>query len=279
MYAVEMLGYAPWVTHAINILLIGVSHKCISYIHTELTCRNADDVLWVWWYDRQGAIQSQGISFLVNLPHFLVLLLAFQRFSPEDWGLSPSMNADIHSVHTRHCTNESGEALYTMPQSFKCQLEDLIEVDMTIPFAYRYGMVGRATSVFKCTSETKSGSVPLVAKISWPEATRDSEADIIREAHRVGHGVNEITEHLPSLNHLQERTFHEHNTMTIRTILHVEWKGRQTGGRVLRLLVQEELAPITLLMGEKFMDAWFEIVRCEWLDCCASMVRMTNNDC
>lgn len=219
----------------------------------------------MWWYDRQGAIQSQGINFITNLPHFLILLLAFQRFSPENWGLSSSLNADIISLHSRCGTGQDQEPLYKMPTTFECHLEDIISVDMSILFAHRFGMVGRATSVFKCISKVKSPGVALVAKISWPEASRDNEASIIREAHRLGLGLKEITEHIPSLVHLQERTFHKHNTMNIRTALKVEWKGRETGGRVLRMLVNEELQPITRLEGEEFMHGWFQIVRCEWL--------------
>jgi hypothetical protein len=32
-----------------------------------------DDVAYVWWYDRQGAIQSHGINFVQYLPYFTCL--------------------------------------------------------------------------------------------------------------------------------------------------------------------------------------------------------------
>ena len=38
-----------------------------------------DGVMWIWHYDRQGCIQSEGINFLEDLPTFLVLLYALQR--------------------------------------------------------------------------------------------------------------------------------------------------------------------------------------------------------
>jgi hypothetical protein len=33
-----------------------------------------DDMLWIWYYDRQGTIQSSGINLIQDLPRFMVLL-------------------------------------------------------------------------------------------------------------------------------------------------------------------------------------------------------------
>ncbi len=35
---------------------------------------------------------SDGISIIADFPRFLVLLLAFQRFTVEDWGIVPVLN-------------------------------------------------------------------------------------------------------------------------------------------------------------------------------------------
>ncbi len=53
-----------------------------------LTLRS-DSVVRIWWYHHQGVIQTTGINFLTDLPHFLALLFALQRFDVEDWGLIP----------------------------------------------------------------------------------------------------------------------------------------------------------------------------------------------
>ncbi|TFY57703.1 hypothetical protein EVG20_g8436 [Dentipellis fragilis] len=66
-YGAEMLSHASTVNHAIHLLVI-------------------DDVAWVRWYDRQGAIRAESIDFIQDTPRFLVLLAAFQRSSLEDWG-------------------------------------------------------------------------------------------------------------------------------------------------------------------------------------------------
>jgi hypothetical protein len=49
--------------------------------------------VYVWWYDRKGAIQSSGINLVQDLPYFLVLLVAFQQFTLEDWGVIPYLSA------------------------------------------------------------------------------------------------------------------------------------------------------------------------------------------
>ena len=55
-------------------------------------------MLWVWYYDRQGIIQSDGINIIADFPRFL-LLQVFQRFTLEDWGVIPSLNPDATRAH------------------------------------------------------------------------------------------------------------------------------------------------------------------------------------
>ncbi|KAF8417742.1 hypothetical protein L210DRAFT_812322, partial [Boletus edulis BED1] len=50
------------------------------------------DVLYFWRYDRQGNLQRSGLNFVQDLPRFLVLLLAMQRFREQDWGLHPDID-------------------------------------------------------------------------------------------------------------------------------------------------------------------------------------------
>jgi hypothetical protein len=79
--------------------------------HSRSHVTPVDDVAYVWWYDRQGTIQSYGINFVQDLPHFLVLLLCFDRFTLEDWGIIPefaeceadSLSIVIPIVRRRRC--------------------------------------------------------------------------------------------------------------------------------------------------------------------------------
>lgn len=45
-----------------------------------------DDVLHLWWYDKQGAIQSSGIRITQHLSHFVAMIMIFQRFDKRMWG-------------------------------------------------------------------------------------------------------------------------------------------------------------------------------------------------
>ncbi|KAG2104742.1 uncharacterized protein F5147DRAFT_654391 [Suillus discolor] len=45
-----------------------------------------DNVIWTWYYDHQGTVQSLGINFIQDLPRFMVLLLALQCLKVHDWG-------------------------------------------------------------------------------------------------------------------------------------------------------------------------------------------------
>ncbi|KAF8639001.1 hypothetical protein AX17_001803 [Amanita inopinata Kibby_2008] len=38
-------------------------------------------VIHLWYYDSEGSIQTYGLDFFENLPHFGILLLALQRFT------------------------------------------------------------------------------------------------------------------------------------------------------------------------------------------------------
>ena len=55
--------------------------------------------MWIWYFDRQGIIYSQGMSFVQDLPRFLVLLFAFQRFNLDDWGVIPIFNPNAKRAH------------------------------------------------------------------------------------------------------------------------------------------------------------------------------------
>ncbi|KAG1726191.1 uncharacterized protein EDB91DRAFT_1339674 [Suillus paluster] len=47
---------------------------------------NLLDIVVVRYHDRQGISQCSGIDFIDDLPRFIVLFYAFQRFKLEDWG-------------------------------------------------------------------------------------------------------------------------------------------------------------------------------------------------
>jgi hypothetical protein len=57
-----------------------------------------DDIVWLWYYDKQGCIQSEGLNFVQDLPSFLVLLYAFQCMTLEQWGLNVDLDVRIQEA-------------------------------------------------------------------------------------------------------------------------------------------------------------------------------------
>ena len=98
MYAAEMLSGSFGALHAINLFIVGMFMRllCDEMLDVDFI---ADDVVWVWYYDRQGCIQSEGINFLKDLPSFLVLLYALQRLKLDQWGLNADLDDRVRRAH------------------------------------------------------------------------------------------------------------------------------------------------------------------------------------
>ena len=172
----------------------------------------SDDVIWIWWYDRQGAIQTEGINFVQDLPRFLILLFAFQRFGLEDWGFNNSLDTGFDAIHpsdvaSRGIAVDQTRYIKTSILRASGEWED-IDIDTSRQVHQAYGLVGRGTSVFcgtaarlrKVESSSKrhmaggvtTASKPstelreVTAKIHWQEEPRLNEAEGLREASRYG---------------------------------------------------------------------------------------------
>jgi hypothetical protein len=60
-----------------------------------------DERVHIWYYDRQGGIQSYGLDIIKNLPHFFVFLLALQRLDLEGWGIAKDLSFNTDSRSSR----------------------------------------------------------------------------------------------------------------------------------------------------------------------------------
>ncbi|KAG1802086.1 uncharacterized protein HD556DRAFT_1438124 [Suillus plorans] len=197
-----------------------------------------DDVMWIWYYDRQGIIQCSGINFIQDLPRFMVLLYALQRFDLHDWG----RNKDFLPVQVE------GKLCH----EFKIRDEDLGMVDLLLHTSddervTHYGLQGRATNVVAVTSKmlTKKYSNfqdGMVAKIFWGEASHTSEPDILNKVREIAEVHDTVKDHIPEL--LWHHRFTNPRS-AIREALGVPEP--TTGSRVLYILVFRKLLPITKL--------------------------------
>ncbi|KAG1826388.1 hypothetical protein DFJ58DRAFT_751139 [Suillus subalutaceus] len=203
LYAAEMFAANLAVNYLLNLIIV-------------------DDVMWIWYYDRQGTIQSSGINFIQDLPRFMVLLYALQRFKLEDW------------VETR--TSSQFKLRGKRCHEFKITDEELGEVDLLLHTSddervTHYGLQGRATNVVPVTSEALAKKYPniqggMVAKIFWGEVNRISEPKILDKVKEIAQGARHLREALG----VPDPT---------------------TGSRVLYILIFPKLYPITKLQRQR----------------------------
>jgi Fungal protein kinase len=213
----------------------------------------ADDVAYVWWYDKKGAIQSYGINFVQDLPYFLVLLLCFQCFTSEDWGIVSAFRP-----RDQHCG-------FLFPSSDNRSVSVTISENDKLHGHYR--LVGRATKIFLALSKSPHprkagenlGGIELAVKVYWPEGSLTREMEIIDAAQQLGETYDEVNGHVPDL--ICSHDFGECSTATIRDSLGVKSEGH----RILRVMLFRRLYPITGLTGEKFWKAFWDCFICELL--------------
>jgi hypothetical protein len=213
------------------------------------------DVMWIWYYDRQGIIQCSGINFIQDLPRFMVLLYALQRFELHNWG----RNKDFLPVQV------GGKQCH----EFKIEDKDLGTVDLLFHISRdervtHYGLQGRATSVVPVTSESLTKKYPniqdgMVAKIFWGEASRTSELKILEKVEEIAKEHESVKGHIPEL--LWHHTF-MNPTSAVREALGVPEP--TTGSRMLYILVFRKLRPITELHGKKLFDVWHQCILCKY---------------
>ncbi|QRV90408.1 hypothetical protein RhiJN_18426 [Ceratobasidium sp. AG-Ba] len=231
-YAAEMLTSIVGRPHVIGMYLV-------------------DQVLWVWWYDRQGAIQSTGIDIVQDLPRFAALLLAFQRFGRADWGYDPTFDPEITSKDTSKVDH--------VATLRKIHFEGLdVAVDLSDIIHETYCLSGRGTTVLGASDANPTNASPsLVLKCSWANKLRPTEKAIIEKAIKV---APQAKDHLPKV--FASRDLGD--TESIRRELGIH-KASSRPFRVFRIAVYERLIPITNLAGAVRMIVFLDTIKCHQL--------------
>ena len=215
--------------------------------------------MWVWWYDRQGCIQSEGVDFVRDFPAFFLLLFAFQRFTLDDWGFKSNVDKQLHLIHNP--TNSTNGDLIESKAELDLEVGSrTVKLKLDQILHSGYTLFGRATKMFVASSDSDVG---LVAKISWPEISRENEAIVIEEAREKGKEKEHVREHLPTV--ICSADFEGTDTGCIRTALQLDVSGSSSssGRRILRIIVFQRLEGILSLKGQDFVRAWLDCVRCE----------------
>ncbi|KIJ10548.1 hypothetical protein PAXINDRAFT_101973 [Paxillus involutus ATCC 200175] len=207
------------------------------------------DEIWIWNYDHQGLIGVGGFNFVQDLPRFLVLLYALQRFNLEDWGRNPAFKPQ-----------PNGDDVTVKVDDTELTLKESV-IDT------RLVLKGRGTGVVDVTCENLELEKPpeeaeggMVAKIYWAEEARTSEETILDKVKEVAGNDEAVRGHVPIL--LLAKKFPV-STSTIRKALGLDDPDK--GSRTLFLLVFKKLSPIEELQGDELFDAWRQCVLCHYI--------------
>ncbi|KAG2358480.1 hypothetical protein BDR07DRAFT_1417738 [Suillus spraguei] len=179
-----------------------------------------------------------------------------QRMGYEQWGLNAVFEP------------EPGFSGKVMVEDTGIDLELDVKSDERVT---HFGIRGRATTVFPVKSEALSelprdrhfyNEFPeLVAKLYWPEETRQSEPDILEEVYKIAQTDPDVQGHVPEL--VWFHKFKGTSTSKIRIALGLkDAEEAEQGSRALYIIVFRKLIPITTLSGKEFLDAWWQIVKC-----------------
>ncbi|KAG2064221.1 hypothetical protein BDR04DRAFT_284843 [Suillus decipiens] len=220
-----------------------------------------NDIIYLWWFDRQHTIQCAGINFIQDLPRFMVLLFIMQRMGYEQWGLHPLFEPQ---------PGYKGEINVEYEEDNEGQKKKRV-VDLTLDLesnerTTHFGLRGRATTLFPVKSRALSAqpqqphflneSTELVAKLFWPEEARQSEPEILEEVYKIAKEDPDVSGHVPEM--IWFHKFEGTSTAIIRKALGID----DTGSRVLYIIVFRKLVPITTLSGDEFLLAWWEVAKC-----------------
>lgn len=291
-YAVEMLSHSPWINYVVNSLIIGMSFVMTACPGRSFHKYIADDHIWLWWYDRQGAIQSTGFNYIQHLPYYLLILLCFQRFDLKAWGFNTELFDDgardnsvsgyytgTQAYSSREANIKSFELLPGMEKKDMASQKaypspddeenrerpahppERITVGLKHPLEERFCLIGRGTRVLLAYFDENKKAWSHVTKFSWQEITREPEDKVVLQAleDAESRGDKRVLGHLPVITHSYTCG---HNTADIREMLRVTWpREAKTNGRTLRVIVEEILFPLTKLKGEEFMLAFLECIQ------------------
>ncbi|CAE7110951.1 unnamed protein product [Rhizoctonia solani] len=280
--AAEMLHCSAGRRHALSLVII-------------------DENIWVWWCDRQGAIQTTGINFFQDLPHLLVLLLAFQRFTLADWGFDIALDPSIPPRHYNpidptsngsanndsrgkgvasdgashgknpaagnptHASKQPGSQV-PVTAKFKVNPSLTIHYNSPVlnPLHAPFCLKGRSTTSFDVTNASEAAT-PEGSHSKLVAKLYWPHHDRSKEEDIIQDARNvasDLDNHLPRV--IGSCDIDPVGTFAIRQELGIN-ASSPCPPRVLRLIVFERLMPITDLQGDDFLIALVECMKCHFV--------------
>lgn len=252
-YALELLSHGGLRNHVIAVAI-------------------TDRKIELLYYDRSIIVKSKPIDFIDDDSRFVAMLKGFANLTPLGWGYETLVQAP--HLPPRPPPLETGEAVslsMLKGQTIKLSNGKVLELGKTV--YHQHGLIGRGTWVLRAklkkggersqsSDDDDAWNRGLIVKLSWSPKSRKSEDIIINEArsHAKACGDLWVLDHLPNVLHAEDidRTSEE----PIKGLM--ELLGDSYEPRVLRLLVLEELSPITELATAPVLAEVFRgIFKCE----------------
>ncbi|OSC99806.1 hypothetical protein PYCCODRAFT_1469938 [Trametes coccinea BRFM310] len=220
-----------------------------------------DEVAHIWLYNRDGAIPSTGLTILTDLPRFLVLLFALQRFQVQDFGFVEPY--DLGAVAALQDTGPRESHKSVKQGKFYINPADVVYRTLSLK--------GRGTHVVEASDmRPPEGRRPEpVAKFSWVDCSRSPEKDLvdfaIQRAKERTADAEAVTVHMPYIAHSWDDS--RWITDRIRQSLKLPLKYRRLRDpesgevyRILRITLVERLQRLITLPDEHFIRGWFQLL-------------------
>jgi hypothetical protein len=222
-YALEMLSRGGLRSHVISALV-------------------TDDTIQLLYYDRSIIIVSRPVNFLEDPSRFVAMLHAIGNLTLPQLGYADVIKPAPLLDNPRQTTD--------IFDGLELTLSDGTRLVLGSTIYHQHGIIGRGTCVIRArrVEKTKDSGTsddawdgPLIVKLSWPAKSRISENDIIEKARNAANHDEHrwVLKHLPNVLHAEDR----HVNLLSRAL--IDRMGNQYEERVLRIMVQEKLYPIT----------------------------------
>ncbi|KAF8274785.1 hypothetical protein EI94DRAFT_1713047, partial [Lactarius quietus] len=215
------------------------------------------------YYDRSIILVSERVNFLDDLPRFVAMLQAL--------GNLPLSQLDYADIITPPPVLENPRRTADIFDGLKLTLSDGTSLLLGNIIYYQRSIIGRGTCVIRAKYIPGSGTRSddnnwvgsLIVKLSWPAKSRISESDLIAKARNAANHDKHrwVLKHLPKVMHAEDR----HITSLSQAL--IDRIGDRYEERVLRIIVQEELYPITeRTTAVDLAQSFREIFKCyRWL--------------
>lgn len=271
-YALELLSYGGWRSHVLGALI-------------------TDEKLELLYFNHSAIIKSEAVDFVANPLLFVKIVAGLCRLSREQWGFHPLMkqppgflnttarNDEYLKIEARGLSNTIYENItLTLGKGLELCIQDTISI--------QHCLIGRGT----CVVRAKVVKVPrdceefkdilpyegqvVVVKLSWPSASRESEAKIVGEARAIAIKTGEtwVLKHLPNILYSEDyQSEGADGESTVQQRLAKKFSKADDNGdryeeRVLRIIVEDELLPIDRELKDGCRDLYnvfYDVYKCE----------------